>query len=63
MDVRGQVFVCVCVCRSEPRGWSGGSEPLLGLAVRERQGALEVRCLAESGAAGAQVEIQSQYEQ
>lgn len=34
-----------------------------GLAVRQRQGALKIRRLAESGAARAQAEIQSQYEQ
>lgn len=38
------------------------SEPLLGLAVQEGQVALEVRCLADSGATGAQAEIQGQYE-
>lgn len=44
VDVRGRMCV---------RVWAQGSKPLLGLAVRERQGALEVRRLAESGAARA----------
>lgn len=38
------------------------SEPLLGLDVQEWQVALEVRRLADSGATGAQAEIQGQYE-
>lgn len=41
----------------------GGVTPSWVWLVRERQGALEVRCLAENGAARAQAEIQSQYEQ
>lgn len=49
----GVCALCVCV----------GLSQVGGLAVQERQGALMIRCLDESGAARAQAEIQSQYEQ